>query len=652
MGGTYNYDHSEVYVRDVAGNILAIYEMEATHDINTTQYLLYGMGRVGAATVEETVLSSHVKEAFAGTGQEGNATGVGGVQDGAKLAEAIFDTPIGISMDKNGVLYVVSHHGDNNGNNEYGSEDALSVRIIDGDQVTTEETDITYSASLRAIAIDDATGDRFVSCSKRIYKKTNGGNYTLFKTLSTFIMDLFIKDSKMYVTRLGNKVDVFDMSGTELASYGLGTAGDVLGNATTTAKFNKPDGITVDENGVIYIVDANNDKIKSIKNNTVYLLADLSSYSPDLKRLAVDASGSWLYVTDKNEKLYKVSTDENNTSHSQMTLDNEVVDAHGIVFDKTGGDYLYIVSLKEQQVMVIDLKYYALKPQYEITDHLGNVRAVVEEGTKTVNAVASYTFDETEEGWVDAETVTDPLDLDRVNSVNNTLEMDMTKSVNTVYTLDVNSPSIPSVYTGVFHLTTDYTTTNSTMVSTLNVLDGSSNVLVTKVLESGVNEVYFNLSATTNLTINIHTFEGGTAATTGSCTIDNVVLENISHTATIVSAADYYPFGKPMPGRQYVSAIASKRFGYQGQFAEADEETGWNSFYYREYDSEIGRFTSYDPMEEFHSPYEGMGNNPVSLYDPTGGKTGGGGGIKWGKNPGSSVGGKGAALTKAPRNFS
>ena len=114
---------------------------------------------------------------------------------------------------------------------------------------------------------------------------------------------------------------------------------------------------------------------------------------------------------------------------------------------------------------------------------------------------------------------------------------------------------------------------------------------------------------------------------------------------------DYYPFGKPMPGRQYVSAIASKRFGYQGQFAEADEETGWNSFYYREYDSEIGRFTSYDPMEEFHSPYEGMGNNPVSLYDPTGGKTGGGGGIKWGKNPGSSVGGKGAALTKAPRNF-
>jgi len=46
---------------------------------------------------------------------------------------------------------------------------------------------------------------------------------------------------------------------------------------------------------------------------------------------------------------------------------------------------------------------------------------------------------------------------------------------------------------------------------------------------------------------------------------------------------------------------------------------GWNSFDLRMYDANVGRWLSKDPMGQYWSPYEGMGNNPVSNSDPTGG---------------------------------
>ena len=61
------------------------------------------------------------------------------------------------------------------------------------------------------------------------------------------------------------------------------------------------------------------------------------------------------------------------------------------------------------------------------------------------------------------------------------------------------------------------------------------------------------------------------------------------------------------------------RYGYQGQFSEKDEETGWNHFELREYNPIVGRWTSKDRYGQYWSPYSGMGNNPVSGIDPDGG---------------------------------
>lgn len=82
------------------------------------------------------------------------------------------------------------------------------------------------------------------------------------------------------------------------------------------------------------------------------------------------------------------------------------------------------------------------------------------------------------------------------------------------------------------------------------------------------------------------------------------------------SGNDYYPFGMPMPGR---NSVGDYRYAFQGQ--EKDSETGKEAFELRLWDSRIGRWLSPDPMGEFHSPYLGMGNNPISTIDPDGGCT-------------------------------
>jgi RHS repeat-associated protein len=83
--------------------------------------------------------------------------------------------------------------------------------------------------------------------------------------------------------------------------------------------------------------------------------------------------------------------------------------------------------------------------------------------------------------------------------------------------------------------------------------------------------------------------------------------------ADVVYNSDYYPFGTPI-----TLSNNDYRYGYQGQYAEVDKETGWNNFQLRMYDPAIGRWLSTDPAGQYHSPYLGMGNDPVSSVDPDG----------------------------------
>ncbi|UYZ62540.1 leucine-rich repeat domain-containing protein [Hymenobacter weizhouensis] len=96
----------------------------------------------------------------------------------------------------------------------------------------------------------------------------------------------------------------------------------------------------------------------------------------------------------------------------------------------------------------------------------------------------------------------------------------------------------------------------------------------------------------------------------------------VEHTGgMIVQEQHQYAYGSPLTGLNYVVGSKRYRHGYQGQYAERDEQTGYESFELRLYHSRLGRWMSYDPYGEFHSPYVGMGNNPISTTDPDGGCT-------------------------------
>jgi RHS repeat-associated protein len=84
------------------------------------------------------------------------------------------------------------------------------------------------------------------------------------------------------------------------------------------------------------------------------------------------------------------------------------------------------------------------------------------------------------------------------------------------------------------------------------------------------------------------------------------------------SLTDYYPHGGIMPLRTNTPSF-NYRYDYQGQNAEKDGETGQSSFELRMYDGKLARWLNTDPYGQYHSPYLGMGNNPVNSIDQDGG---------------------------------
>ncbi len=114
----------------------------------------------------------------------------------------------------------------------------------------------------------------------------------------------------------------------------------------------------------------------------------------------------------------------------------------------------------------------------------------------------------------------------------------------------------------------------------------------------------------------------GTSGTGEAVYFDNLRVEQTG--GLIVQEQHQYTFGAPLPGLSYTVGNKRYRYGYQGQYAEHDSLTGFDSFELRMYNSRVGRWLSYDPEGQYSSPYVGMGNNPISRIDPTGGLDGGG----------------------------
>jgi len=242
---------------------------------------------------------------------------------------------------------------------------------------------------------------------------------------------------------------------------------------------------------------------------------------------------------------------------------------------------------------------------YEIKDHLGNVRLVLadREGDGLTNY--AFTFDAAEQEQVpitNQSPATHNITGDRlevtVSEYHKGILFTVPLEANRQYRFKADYGVISGTDNYYFRA---YHINSATWVSPYHYLDPGTNEIVFTTTQAGDYRLFIR---------NVFTPDP-----TASFWLDEVYIHEIPD---IISATDYYPFGMEMPGRTYVSSFGSYRYAYQGDFAEKDMN-GLSNFQLRQFDSRIGRWLVPDPMGQYVSAYLGMGNNPVSLTDPTGG---------------------------------
>ncbi|PHS08075.1 MAG: hypothetical protein COA88_07215 [Kordia sp.] len=249
----------------------------------------------------------------------------------------------------------------------------------------------------------------------------------------------------------------------------------------------------------------------------------------------------------------------------------------------------------------------AAKESYQLTDHLGNVRAVISKNSAALVIPPVYENDFTNNYTpfvaIGADTnlsiAGERLKVEIIGADKGT-QASFALTANKTYKLqydlerssDLNGDFVCQVSDG------------STIVgSQPEAYSGSKSFFVTPTM-TGNYTFMFTLS---NTTVPSQYF-----------TLDNVSITDVTtDNATVSNYTDYYPFGMPMPIRRFTDG--TYRYEFQGQ--EKDGETGKEAFQLRLWDGRIGRWLTTDPYGQYSSPYVGMGNNPINGIDPDGGFT-------------------------------
>ncbi|MGN6646684.1 MAG: RHS repeat domain-containing protein [Cytophaga sp.] len=297
----------------------------------------------------------------------------------------------------------------------------------------------------------------------------------------------------------------------------------------------------------------------------------------------VAAASETVFTASSNFNVYNLTYDKNKNMLTKTTKDNTGSIRNDFVYeyDPTGktnqladvkynGTSNYYATYQYDSIGQMNHVHYATSDMYIDYDMYKKVTAVYTDAAKTIKKV-TFAYDE------------NGLRLNKVTYVG-----------------------------GVYSYTTWYVHDENGAL--LSVYDDNSHALAQTELSvygiSKLGQAYVSGSTYTyvyQLTDNI----GNIRAT--------IARSRSGVDATILSWADYYPFGSVMPGRSGVSSLAY-RTGFQGAYAETDAETGWLNFEARMFDTEIGRWFVPDPCHADPSPYAYVGNDPVNKMDEDGRK--------------------------------
>jgi sugar lactone lactonase YvrE len=210
-------------------------------------------------------------------------SGIAGFADGNN-ATAQFKNPVGLAIDKEGIVYVA----DQNNNR---------IRRITGGQVTTIAGDgaagyidgnalssrFDYPTDIEVVGQDlyvvDNWNNKIRKISSGQVSTISGSNYgfadgTLanakfynpLKLVSNKSFDLFITDT------MNNRIR--KISGNQVSTLSGSIVGFEDGNVGN-AKFYSPNGIAIDNQGNLYIADAGNNRIRKIMMNSILSTKEL-----------------------------------------------------------------------------------------------------------------------------------------------------------------------------------------------------------------------------------------------------------------------------------------------------------------------------------------------------------------------------------------
>ena len=100
-----------------------------------------------------------------------------------------------------------------------------------------------------------------------------------------------------------------------------------------------------------------------------------------------------------------------------------------------------------------------------------------------------------------------------------------------------------------------------------------------------------------------------------------VDMSDDPETTEVLQENHYYPFGMQMKGSWMENPGRESKYLFNGIERNEDLGLNWDLATFRSYDPAIGRWMQVDPRAEKYygiTPYNGMGNNPISIADPAG----------------------------------
>jgi RHS repeat-associated protein len=355
--------------------------------------------------------------------------------------------------------------------------------------------------------------------------------------------------------------------------------------------------------------------------NTSGLVTRVESTDP-----AVNYSIEFAY-NDRNHRTRKRVLQDGNTTDTYYVRDaaGQVMAIYNDVVTSNGSTVVKEYPIYGASRLGVDN---GGNKRYEITDHLGNVRAVVQHpttiidgggGTPTEVVVFEDDFnDGTVDPWLSY-----PLPSQPVPVIDNgRLKM----------TLVPGNQGVPGAYTPINFLAGhEYLismvikgTPSQTFIGGIQTTNNTDNQSVS-FSQQGSQSMTFTTNETATYNLYFAPIPSNSAPSY-LLSIDDVKIRDLTaegdlppDETTITSELllmyrDYFPFGMVMPD---LNTEGDYRYAFQGQ--EKDPETGKEAFELRLWDARIGRWLTTDPKRIHHSPYLGMANNPIRTIDPDGG---------------------------------